>query len=453
MESAIEYGETGGFTPLDASSQITATQAAENLQILAKTGDPADPDTTPPDKVELALVSFNEKITAPGLIEMQAEVDLLPTVATDEAEYNTVFVAHQRFKGIHLACRRKAEELTKKLKENFKTAKADNKTALELLKTTFATDTTRITEALAHVLEKIDPINKQLATAREDWDVEQDSIKTKKAEAVAAKQAIEQDRIHRARCYDQAWIECADWNADKAETARLDQERIDTDERQAAQQKVLDNAAEKLKQDKYEWDCERSRLEPDEAWTEAHPVATVPSVYEGNAPREASQWMDPNEILPKPPLTGNELTESDLDTIERKFDTSPPVETETFADIEKKIPDASTGFAITNSDACNLIVNSEHDIIYSTDPAEKEKQLLEQDVDRLIEIGNYTNQVVIDWLNVELHAGFESKTATSALRRLIESIQAAADIFEHEVGLNKPAPDPDSGVSEKDCPF
>lgn len=175
------------------------------------------------------LIIFEENLTAEGLKKIAEEAKNFPTVAETKEDYNLVLEHHKRFKRLHVAVRGRADELIKIKKTDFQLAK------------------TKISNDLNIVLGIIEPIRDNLALARENWDDKIKEEKRKKAKIEAKRQQEEMERQQKIQDEFYAY----DMNKLFDDKAAL-----------KAQQ-------EKLDREKYEFECEKSRLSFDDAWLEA----------------------------------------------------------------------------------------------------------------------------------------------------------------------------------------
>lgn len=184
------------------------------------------------------IIIFEENLTLEGLQRLKQEAENYPVKADTKETYKLVYEQHQRFKRLHVAVRKKAEDL-------IKTAKSD-----------FEAERDKINADLQFVLDVIEPIRDKLETARTDYEAAEKEEKERLAREEAERQQAELKR-------------------QQEEQARLEAERLA--EQEAERQRIADEAAKieaektKLERERYEFECEKSRLDFDAAWDEAYP--------------------------------------------------------------------------------------------------------------------------------------------------------------------------------------
>lgn len=416
-----------------------------------------------------ALTIFEETLTEDGLAVIKSQAANLPAIARNETDYDTVYEFSTRLKRLSVAVRKKEKTIQKDLKTDFTTRKL------------------KISKDLDYVTGIITPLIDMTITSRDYMESWIEARKEQKAKMLAETATREQNRIHIFSVYDQAHAENIERDNEIKETARTETERVKKERLQAEEaervkndaaklkaeqaklaqeeaeaQKYINDQREQIKRERYEFECEKTRLDVDDAWTDW-------------VRREATaiETLAEAESLPTMSVIGN--SQDHLDAVEtlREFakdEPAEPVETETFADeIPQEIKDMkfaenyslSAGLeSLKNDDSIienavkmntngptytgkplsekdldtieNQLGPSDRDVIYSTNPTEKEKQLLEQDEIKIRSV-IIPVETVIDSLTITQQIGFESITATTATRDLIAEIQAAADRFKAAV--------------------
>lgn len=226
-----------------------------------------------------SLIIFEENLTAAGLEQISAEAKTWPATAKTKEEYDLIYSEHQRFKRLRLAVTKKKDELTKSEKQKFEAEK------------------NRISRDYDFVMGILAPLEKRLADSRQEWDDRKKRELEEKARIEAEKQKEEFERQQLIRDHAQAIMENVAFDEEKRRVEklakeeaerkakadererllRLEKERLDKieAERQAAaaeKEAELKAQAEKIARERREFECEKSRLDFDQAWDDAHEI-------------------------------------------------------------------------------------------------------------------------------------------------------------------------------------
>lgn len=265
------------------------------------------------------LIIFEENLTLEGLERIKQEAEQYPVTADTKESYKTVYDQHQRFKRLHVAVRKKAEDLIKSAKSDFE-AERD-----------------KINADLKFVLDVIEPIRDKLETARTDYEATEKAEKERLAREEAERQQAELKR-------------------QQEEQARLEAERL-------AEQKRIEA----------EQEAERKRLADEAAKVEAEKAALA---YEMKKFQYLTQYGETFEIM-KPDGTKELLDPERIQTIidsrldfDAAWDDSHPVEyTDEDLEIKKGISVGFTTEAVKEIKAGNrkLVTQEELDDLLGDD--------------------------------------------------------------------------------------
>lgn len=201
-----------------------------------------DKDFIEDDATELII--FEENLTAGGLDKIIEESKTWPITASNKADYDLVYKEHQRFKRLELACRKKATDLEGEEKSRSRKYIA------------------KIRKDLEFVQGILKPLILQLGDSRQRYDDETEAYKMNAAIDMAVAQEKEFKRQEMIRLHVQALDEDALFDHRKKLAAKAEKQRI--------KDKELAAAEAELRRDRYEFECEKSRLSFDEAWGDAH---------------------------------------------------------------------------------------------------------------------------------------------------------------------------------------
>lgn len=299
------------------------------------------------------IIIFEENLTAAGLQKIQAESKNWPAVAETKEQYDLIYSEHQRFKRLRLAVTKKQKELTQTEKQKFENEK------------------NRINKDYDFVMSVLSPLEKQLADSRKDWDERKKAEAEEKAKIEAEKQRLEFERQEKireeqqiVRDHEQGLKENAEFDREKQrreDLARIEAERKSAaDERDRQQENEareleaanisLEAERHKMKMERYEFECEKSRLSFDEAWEES----------EKNRQEEVSEVM--HNICSA--ISENQEARHDLNkkmslsgaTVEKM----PPELSEVIPAQEK--PEPETGFSIGDIDAIKSVIDYSNDL-------------------------------------------------------------------------------------------
>ena len=361
--------------------------------------------------VELTI--FEENLTADGLAKIEEEAKTWPAVASNKQDYDLIYEQHQRFKRLRIACTKKASELIKIERESFKKSES------------------KIKHDLAFVMRILVPLEHQLLEARTEWDNAIETKKKEKADALALEQKIEFERQEAEREIIRL--------AQKEEADRLKAEA----DRLKTQDDAIKASKEKLDRERREFEIEKGRLSFDEAWEAAW--AEIPL---GAAGCSIIPWVTGSECedftknetlknIIKPTEKAaeelNKLGIKDPGGIQAGIDLAKVTANEAAANLGKSVKEnfttsADRGFK-TAADAIPKILDS---VSASLDPAEKEKQLIKEDREK-IDLINVRIAFLIEYFTLCQEEGFQSKTATTELYRLVESIKEADARFKENL--------------------
>lgn len=313
----------------------------------------------------LSLTIFEETLTESGLAQITTDSAALPEIAKNETDYNLVYEFSTRLKRLSVAVRKKEKALQKKLKS------------------VFHTDRDKIKKDKDFVMSVIDPIQGRLLLSREyieDW-----------------KEAVRENKARDAQAVQQA--EFKRLNKERAQQAKEKKAEL------AAESKRLQDEKDKLARERYEFECEKSRLSVDECWID------MDIQFKDGEPE-----MKTEPELPTMQVIGN--SQDILDAVEtlKEFAKNEPaelVETKTCAD-------KTDGIVTVNA---NLF----------TDPEQIEISALLDDAQKIKNINAYI-EMSITVLVDHQREGFESQTASDAMYQLIESVTHAADKFKLKTG-------------------
>jgi hypothetical protein len=202
-----------------------------------------------------ALIIFEENLTADGLDAIIEESKTWPTVAHTPDQYKIVYDEHQRFKRLSLAIRKRAKEYHEEAKSIFTDRKE------------------KIDNDMKFVLGKINPLILKLGNSRQRYDDETEAYKIQAAMIEAERQEAEfkrqeliratQRRLQEEKDEDDALR--ADYLRDEI-VAWTEYER----EKQRLKDQDLANEKARLERERYEFECEKTRLSVDEAKIEAY---------------------------------------------------------------------------------------------------------------------------------------------------------------------------------------
>ena len=220
-------------------------------------------------KANGGLIIFEENMTAAGLEKIQAEALNWPKVAETKQQYDQIYSDHQRFKRLRLAVTKKKTELTKTEKQKFESEK------------------TRINVDYDFVMSVLAPLEKQLADSRQEWGNRIKAEAEEKAKIEADRQKAEWERQENIRL-EKIRIEEAERKAKADERERLLKieadrlEKIESERQAAAAEKekqqeleaqqleasniALEKAAAELARQRFEFECEKSRVDFETAW-------------------------------------------------------------------------------------------------------------------------------------------------------------------------------------------
>ena len=359
--------------------------------------------------VELTI--FEENLTADGLAKIEEESKTWPTVASNKQDYDLIYEQHQRCKRLRIACNKKADELIKEEKLKFEGSK------------------TKIKLDLDFVMAVLRPLEKQLLEARTEWDNAIETKKKEKADALALEQKIEFERQEAER-----------------EKIRLAQkEEADQLEAEADRLKTQDDgikvSKDKLNRERKEFEIEKGRLNFDEAWEDGYRTEQVEINGELIKVDLKDSASEIKEKIKKDP--GGIQKGIDLAKVAEKCG----VTDEELAEIKDKITKTGVSSQKAGEALNKLGIKIESHIqegierapFAMIDPAEKEKQLIKEDREK-IDLVNVRVAFLMEYFVLCQEEGFQSKTATTELYRLTESIKEAVARFKENLTPVGPSP-------------
>jgi hypothetical protein len=197
------------------------------------------------------LIIFEENLTAEGLELILEESKTWPVVAHTPDQYKIVYDEHQRFKRLSLAIRKRAKEYDNEAKKIF-TERKD-----------------KINNDMEFVLGIINPLITRLGDSRQRYDDETEAYKIQAAMIEAERQEAEFKRQELIRATQRRLQEEKDED-DALKADYLRDEIVAWTEYEREKQRLKDQelADEKarLERERYEFECEKTRLDTNEAW-------------------------------------------------------------------------------------------------------------------------------------------------------------------------------------------
>ncbi|MEJ2043665.1 MAG: hypothetical protein P8X74_03790 [Reinekea sp.] len=346
--------------------------------------------------MEKNLIIFEENLTADGLAKIQEEAKNLPAEATDKESYKLVYDQHQRFKRLHVAVRKKADELIAQHKSTFESEKAD------------------IEKSLGYVLGIIEPIRDKLGTARKKYDAEEKARKEAAAAEEAKKQQEEFERQQKIR--DE--IDAHEENRLFDERRQIEEEKAELAEQKRQLEetkKLIDLAKTHIETNgtpftQEQLDIELNRLSFDETWKEAHEHDQQDLEFETLSKTDIYINIDPgvtNDELSDLPISEDLLEDADYEA--KKF---------------KNLVRDGEVFELKKEDGTKEIIDPKRIIAekkIQNDPMDRQEMRL-FNLKHNAEILNYT---IID----ELACGFESQEITDYLYAFNQSLINFIDQF------------------------
>lgn len=371
-----------------------------------------------------ALTIFEETLTEEGLAKINEKALQMPAIAKTKIEYDQVYEFSTALKRASVAARKKIKELKSDLKAQYNEAKG------------------KIEKDLDFVLNIISPIITNLLTAREHCEAEIEAWKELAARKAAAE--LEKERL-RKNAAKQKLLD--DEKQRQAEAAEL----------QAKKEEDLKLAAEKLERERYEFECDKTRLSADDAWLHWAGI-----IAEKERQDKAIPEIEINLTSPGP-------TDSDINELAEfaKNEPAEPVETIAIADQKIEVKESDTTVEIQEKvdsamSRTDTIVTITADLIVNDPSAIPDNIALQQLTDDTQKIKNIQAFIETTLTILENHqaGGFESQQATSALYVFIGSIKAAADHFDNAVKPQEPeTSDPGPGddmpasTDTQECPM